>query len=235
MDCKLNNFNGRIVNRTIMEKRMKTVRKVLFRGSESEIIEKKSRFIANIEVVESEIQANEFINSIKKKYWEARHNCFAYVVDKDLMRFSDDGEPSGTAGKPMLDVLIGNNIERICVVVTRYFGGVLLGTGGLVRAYQKAVLEALEKCVILEADKGEVIKIVSDYNSAGKIRHFMENNDVYLNNIKYEVKVEIEAIINIEDKDNFIEKITETTGGQAQIVSLGEVLYSVYESNLILF
>ena len=122
---------------------VKTLERIIIKDGTGEIVEKKSRFIANVKAVKSEEEAIAFINEIKKKYWDARHNCMAYVVD-GIQRFSDDGEPSGTAGKLILDVITGRELTNAVIVVTRYFGGVLLGTGGLVRAYQKASIEALE-------------------------------------------------------------------------------------------
>ena len=112
----------------------------VYEGGQGEIVEKKSRFIATVLPIETEEEALEFIAKMKKKYWDARHNCYAYVIGErqELQRCSDDGEPNGTAGRPMLDVLLHEDIHNTVVVVTRYFGGVLLGTGGLVRAYQKA-------------------------------------------------------------------------------------------------
>ena len=125
----------------IMLKQYKTV----LRGGEGEIVEKKSRFIATVIPIKDEQEAIAFIESMKKKYWNATHNCYAYVLGErfEIQRFSDDGEPGGTAGKPMLDVLLGEEIHNTAVVVTRYFGGTLLGTGGLVRAYSKATQEAV--------------------------------------------------------------------------------------------
>ena len=121
----------------------------VYEGGTGEIVEKKSRFIATVRPVETEEEALAFIEEMKKKYWDARHNCFAYVLGErqEIMRCSDDGEPSGTAGRPMLEVLLAEEIRNVAVVVTRYFGGTLLGTGGLVRAYSQAVKAGLENCV----------------------------------------------------------------------------------------
>lgn len=132
-----------------MEELKASKTKVLIEGGQGEIMEKKSRFIADVRKVESEEEATAFIEEIKKKYWDARHHCSAFVIGQkgQLTRCSDDGEPSGTAGRPMLEVLLGEGICDIAVVVTRYFGGVLLGTGGLVRAYSAAVKEGLKNCV----------------------------------------------------------------------------------------
>ena len=119
--------------------------KIVYEGGSGEIEEKKSRFIATVRPVGSEEEVTAFLAEMKKKYWDARHNCFAYVIGEknELVRCSDDGEPSGTAGRPMLDVLLKEELHNVAVVVTRYFGGTLLGTGGLVRAYQQAVKEGL--------------------------------------------------------------------------------------------
>ena len=209
--------------------------RVLYEASSGEVVEKKSKFISVMVPIKSEDEAVEFINGIKKKYWDARHNCFAYVIGKDLQRFSDDGEPSGTAGKPMLDVLVSNNLHDVCVVVTRYFGGILLGTGGLVRAYQKAVNEAIDSGVIIEPNEGEIISIKTDYNISGKIKHIMEKMDIFQNDIIYTENVEIFAVVPFTEKEVFMQKITEASGGKIQTASVKNVLYSVYESKLILF
>ena len=128
---------------------MESEYKIVYAGGEAQIIEKKSRFIATVLPVETEEEALAFIESLRKKYWDATHNCYAYVVGErnEIQRCSDDGEPSGTAGRPMMDVLAGAGVHNAAVVVTRYFGGTLLGTGGLVRAYSGAVREALKAAV----------------------------------------------------------------------------------------
>ena len=133
-----------------MQKEYKTV----YTGGEGEIIEKKSRFIATVRPVESEEEALAFIEEMRKKYWDARHNCYVYSVgmNREATRCSDDGEPSGTAGRPMLDVILGQDIYNVAVVVTRYFGGVLLGTGGLVRAYSLAVQTGLAASTVITKD-----------------------------------------------------------------------------------
>lgn len=130
--------------------------KTVYEGGEGEIVEKKSRFIATVIPVKTEDEALEFIERTRKKYWNATHNCFAYVLGEqfEIQRCSDDGEPSGTAGKPMLDVLLGEEIHNAAVVVTRYFGGTLLGTGGLVRAYSGAVKEGLACSTIITKMQG---------------------------------------------------------------------------------
>ena len=146
--------------------------KIIYTGGEGEIVEKKSRFIATLRPVQTEAEAIAFIGEMKKKYWDARHNCSAFVIGKnqEISRCSDDGEPSQTAGRPMLDVLLKEEIHNAAVVVTRYFGGVLLGTGGLVRAYQKAVQAGLNGSVILDIQPGQKLAVHTDYNGLGKIQ-----------------------------------------------------------------
>ena len=139
---------------------------ILYKEGQGEVVEKKSRFIANIFPVNTEEEALERIGQIKKKHYDARHNCFAYVIGEknEIMRCSDDGEPSGTAGRPMLEVLTGREVHNAVAIVTRYFGGTLLGTGGLVRAYTEAVQEGLEHCVVLACSTGFKLRIETDYN-----------------------------------------------------------------------
>ena len=149
--------------------------KTVYEGGESEIVEKKSRFIATVRPVESEEEALKFLEEMKKKYWDARHNCFVYSIgmNREFTRCSDDGEPSGTAGRPMLDVILGEDIYNVAVVVTRYFGGVLLGTGGLVRAYSKAVQEGLAASRVILKKQGISMKITTDYTGVGKIQYIV--------------------------------------------------------------
>ena len=144
--------------------------KTVYQGGTGEVVEKKSRFIATVRPVNSEEEALQFIEEMKKKYWDARHNCSAYVIGerREFMRCSDDGEPQGTAGKPMLEVLLGEDLYNTAVVVTRYFGGTLLGTGGLVRAYSKAVQEGLADSRIITKKHGILTEVGTDYNSVGK-------------------------------------------------------------------
>ncbi|MEF2734386.1 MAG: YigZ family protein, partial [Blautia sp.] len=147
--------------------------KTVYQGGTGEVVEKKSRFIATVRPVNSEEEALQFIEEMKKKYWDARHNCSAYVIGerREFMRCSDDGEPQGTAGKPMLEVLLGEDLYNTAVVVTRYFGGTLLGTGGLVRAYSKAVQEGLADSRIITKKHGILTEVGTDYNSVGKLQY----------------------------------------------------------------
>ena len=171
--------------------------KILFEGGEGELTEKKSRFIATTRPVESEEEAVAFIDEMKKKYWDARHNCSAYVIGErgQVQRCSDDGEPAQTAGRPMLDVLLGAEVKNICVVVTRYFGGTLLGTGGLVRAYSGAVQEGLKNSVIVEKCPGVELKIHTDYNGIGKIQYILGQRGIATLSSEYTDKVMLEVLV----------------------------------------
>ena len=162
-----------------MEERHNDYR-VLLSGGEGEYVEKKSRFIATLRACESEEEAVRFIEEMKKKYWDARHNCSAFVIGSraELTRCSDDGEPSGTAGRPMLEVLTGEGIRNAAVVVTRYFGGVLLGTGGLVRAYTQAVKEGLRNCRVGRMRPGYEAVAEADYGDIGKVQYLLRERGI---------------------------------------------------------
>lgn len=185
--------------------------KTILNDSEAEIVEKKSRFIANIFYVETQEEAEEKIKEIKKKYFDARHNCFAYsIVTKDniVERFSDDGEPSGTAGAPMLNILSSQNLRNVVVIVTRYFGGILLGTGGLVRAYTGAVQEALKNVKIIEKYLGLEVNIEVNYPNFEKLKYYLKQNEIkilsseYLENIKVLVEISEEKLDTLLQNKN---------------------------------
>jgi uncharacterized YigZ family protein len=209
----------------------------VYQGGTGEIIEKKSRFIATAKPVQTEAEAIEFIEQIKKKYWDASHNCSAYVIgEKDeIMRCSDDGEPSKTAGKPMLDVLIGEGLHNVAVVVTRYFGGTLLGTGGLVRAYQGATKEALNNSIIIHKIYGNKIKITTDYNGIGKLQYIAAQMDIITMNTEYTDIVVIIYLITSEKKKGFIDKVIDATNGTAGIEELEAVYYAKIDDQVLIF
>lgn len=197
----------------------------LVQGAEAEIVEKKSRFIAQIESVSSEEEANAFIERIKKKHYDARHNCFAYLVggEKPLFRFSDDGEPQGTAGKPIMEVINGSGIHNICIVVTRYFGGTLLGTGGLVRAYTAAAKEALLLCETKVMKRVCPVEITASYADLPKIQYILSSMDANLINQKFEDVVTLYVEIPSEKCEQATCSVTEITGGKAQIHMYDEI------------
>lgn len=211
--------------------------RAVYQAGQGEITEKKSRFIATVIPVENEEEALAFLAEMKKKYWDARHNCYAYVIGdrQELQRCSDDGEPNGTAGRPMLDVLLKEGIHNAAVVVTRYFGGVLLGTGGLVRAYQKAVQEGLAGSTIVTKRPGMFGVVTTDYNGIGKIQYILGQNEIPVVDSIYTDKVEIQLVVPAEQRE-FIEKeITEGTGGKAGISWEKEVLFAMVEKELKIF
>lgn len=174
---------------------------------EAEIVEKKSKFIANLIKVESKEEAEEKIQEIKKKYYDARHNCVAYRVleeGKVEEKASDDGEPSGTAGGPMLNILQKNNLLNVLIVVTRYFGGILLGTGGLVRAYSEALKKAIEESTLIMKVSGIEMKLIVDYNNFEKFKYYCKNNNISIISLEYLEKIECKIQMELEKKEKFI-------------------------------
>lgn len=190
--------------------------KKVIKNGVGEIEEKKSRFIGHIFNIESEDEANQILASIKKKYWDARHNCYAYVLgDKsEIQRFSDDGEPSGTAGKPILEVLNGEGLTNCLCVVTRYFGGVLLGTGGLVRAYSLATKEGISNSEYGELINGIHCYVDTDYNMLGKIQYIAAEMNVNIINTEYSDNVEMELSMSTDQRDTFVKKLSDISAGQ---------------------
>ena len=191
--------------------------KTIKENSSAEIIEKKSKFIANVFYVESREEAESIIKEINKKYHDARHNCYAYriVTEEGIIeKASDDGEPSGTAGGPMLNILSKNNLGNVLVVVTRYFGGILLGTGGLVKAYSSACTLGLEISGIVEKYIADLHKIEISYTDVDKFKYFAKNNNIiilkeeYLENVILEIAVKEQDVLeSISKKDINVKKI----------------------------
>ena len=201
--------------------------RILLEGGEGEIVEKKSRFIATVRKVESEGEAVAFIEEIKKKYWDARHNCSAFVIGRraELTRCSDDGEPSGTAGRPMLEVLLGEGIRNVAVVVTRYFGGTLLGTGGLVRAYTQAVKEGLAASTIGIERAGYEILIETDYNGVGKLQYVMGQRGIEPVISEYGADVKFTLIIPVEKSAELEKVMVEATAGKVKWTKRKELYF----------
>lgn len=197
----------------------------LIKGGEGEIVEKKSRFIGQIEVVKTEEEAYAFIEKIKKKHYDARHNCFAFSIGEDmpLQRFSDDGEPQGTAGKPILEVINGSGIHNICIVVTRYFGGTLLGTGGLVRAYTDASKEALKYCETKLMQRLIPVDIATNYTDMGKIQYILNTAGVNIVDTVFTDEVMIKVELPYDQHSKIISDITEATGARAKLTMYDEI------------
>ncbi len=197
----------------------------LLRGGEGEIVEKKSRFIGQIKPVASEEEAYAFIEEVKKKRYDARHNCFAFSVGADmpLLRFSDDGEPQGTAGKPILEVITSSEIHNICIVVTRYFGGTLLGTGGLVRAYTDAAKAALANCETKLIELLIPTEIRTNYTDMGKIQYILGNHEVKILDTVYADDVLMKVNLKKSEAEGIIKEITDATSARAGIDMLDEI------------
>lgn len=175
----------------------------------AEIVEKKSKFIANLYYIESVEEAEELIKQANKKYFDARHNCYAFSVCTEngiVNRFSDDGEPSGTAGGPMLNILISQNLSNVLVIVTRYFGGILLGTGGLVKAYTEATISALDNANIVQKELGKEAKFVVTYSDLEKLKYYLKQNEVKIVDCIYEENVEVIVEITQEKFDKTVEQ-----------------------------
>lgn len=206
---------------------LKEYRTILEPGTD-EIVEKKSRFIGYIRHTETEEEANAFINEIRKRHFDARHNCFAYSVDgqQQTIRFSDDGEPGGTAGKPILEVITGKELCDVCIVVTRYFGGTLLGTGGLVRAYTdaaKACIDATDmvtKCLVVP------MRLTTNYTDFGKIQYLLGNHNIPVLDSEYGENVVVKIEVLVDDVPMIVKQLTEVTAARVQIEQ-EDAVYSV--------
>jgi uncharacterized YigZ family protein len=210
----------------IMSDSYKTVKEF----SRGEFVEKRSRFIGWAKPVKTEAEALDFINKIKKEHWDARHNCYAYTLREDsVKRYSDDGEPQGTAGVPMLDVLTKNEIEDVVVVVTRYFGGVLLGTGGLVRAYSKAAKIALDAAKVITMSVCGECTLSCNYNQYGKLNTLILNDGAVIDDTDFSDNVTLNFHIS-SDRLNSLEKnIADATAGTVKVEIVDEKYFEIDE------
>ena len=193
---------------------------------EHEIIIQKSRFIAHIKRAETEVEAQEFIQSLKKKYWDATHNCSAYIIGEhdQIQKANDDGEPSGTAGVPILEVLKKKKLKDTVVVITRYFGGIKLGAGGLIRAYGKATSEGLDSAGIVERRLVQVIHVNIDYTFLGKVERELRDSEYIIKEIQYLDSVQLSVYVNEDLVQMFCDWMVEMTNGKCEIKK-GEVDY----------
>ena len=175
-----------------------------------EVVEKKSKFIANLIYVENKEEAENIIKTIKKKYYDAKHNCYAYrILEKNSVyeKSSDDGEPSGTAGSPMLNILKKNNLSNVIVIVTRYFGGILLGTGGLVRCYSSAVIGSIEKSVLMTIEDGVEFQIELSYSDFQNIQRYFNQNNIRIIKSEYGEKINCTVEMSNKEKELFLKNI----------------------------
>lgn len=200
--------------------------KTILNPAAAEFEEKKSRFIANVCPVTYEEEALKFIEEIKTKYWNATHNVYAYSINKDtlIQRYSDDGEPSGTAGMPTLEVIKRMGLQDTVVVVTRYFGGTLLGASGLIRAYSKSAAMGLEAAEVVTRKLCFNINIIIEYTLFGRLQNMLISNENIIKDVKYEQDVELCVLIEVGNEDKLIKDITEVSNGRA-IIEQGEKTY----------
>lgn len=197
----------------------KTVRQ----AASAELVERRSRFIAHVSPVATEPDALAFLEKIRTQHRDATHNVYAYVLsDNHISRFSDDGEPGGTAGMPVLDVLRKEGLTDVIVVVTRYFGGVLLGAGGLVRAYGKAAHDGVHTAGVVSMRYCHGVTLDCPYELLGKVRYFIETGRYILEDISYAERVSIAAYVPHGRLEEFCTGITDATGGAVSAVQTGE-------------
>ncbi len=192
----------------------------------AEIVEKKSQFIANVSPAKTEQEALSFLETIRKANKDAAHNVFAYVIENDIIRFSDDGEPGGTAGQPVLSVLTSSGVKNAIIVVTRYFGGTLLGAGGLVRAYSQSAKLGLNAAGIVEMRLHRQVSLCVPYTLAQKIQYELQKGNYYIDDTTYMEDVTFCLSIQNASCDEFVDFARNLTNGLAE-VTLGELVYRV--------
>lgn len=192
---------------------------VIHAPGEGEYEEKKSRFIGHAFPISNEEEALRIIDQVKRKYWDARHNCYAFITgdNGEILRFSDDGEPGGTAGRPILDVLSGAGLRGALIVVTRYFGGTLLGTGGLVRAYTAASKEALAAADIRQMVSASQVGITTNYTDWGKLQYYLTEAKITIEDTTYTDKVEVIICVEQDRVSQVLDEITGLTNGKSEI------------------
>lgn len=208
-----------------MQKEYKTVLK----QAVYEIEEKRSRFIASVKPVKDEEEALEFINTLKSKYWDATHNVYAYYIcgNNIVQRYSDDGEPSGTAGLPVLEVMKRMGVQDVVVVITRYFGGTLLGASGLIRAYSKSASLGIEAAGIVYRKLCSEIGIITEYTLLGKIQNILGVKGYNIKDIKYEQDAEIRVFIPEDETENFLKELDEATNARVLVEIHGKSYITV--------
>ena len=201
--------------------------KTVLKETEIEFEEKKSKFIGYIKPINSIREAENFIKTIKEMHSNATHNCSAYRIienGQEYYKFDDDGEPSGTAGKPMLEVLTGQELHNVVAVVTRYFGGTLLGTGGLIRAYTKSTKEGIKESMVIEKCLGVMLSLTCDYTTSGKIQYLTATEHIPVLDTVYTDNVTFEMIVPVEEVGSVEKKFMEASMGKA-VLKKGEETY----------
>lgn len=210
---------------------MKEAYFTIYQNGEHQIEIKKSKFICHLFRIENEEQAKEYIAKIKKEHYKANHNCSAYMLGEnfEIQRSSDDGEPSGTAGVPMLEVLKKNQLQNTLAIVTRYFGGIKLGAGGLIRAYSTSVSEALKEIGIVQGKLQQILDIIIDYPQLGKLQNYLENEQITIQEIDYLEQITVKVAIDINQCESFQNALIDLFNNQLSI----QILDQKYVENLI--
>ena len=201
--------------------------KTIKRTAQSEFVEKKSVFIGTAKRVFTEEEAKAFIDEVRLKYKDARHHVYAYILGEDMsvQRYSDDGEPQGTGGIPILEVMKRNELRNACVVVTRYFGGILLGAGGLTRAYVKGAADAIKESGVVERVPGHEVVMTIDYDLLGKIQYFLKEKNVRIESLAYTDKVELALYLETKETSSIVESIMNISSAKAEIIINDEELF----------
>lgn len=196
-------------------------------------IEKKSRFISYVQPVYSEEEALQFLSSIRKKHYDASHNCYAYILGEsmNIQRSSDDGEPSGTAGVPILEVLKKEEMTNSIIIVTRYFGGIMLGAGGLIRAYTEGAARGIKAAGTVRVQPFAVHQLKMDYSLLSKLQYEIPKKDYIIENIEYLENITMRVLTRIDLGNAFIEDIAQWTNGSIAVESLGEQMLKVDEAS----
>ena len=203
-------------------------KRIITKGGSGRLVEKASEFIADIIPVHSEDEAAAYIESVRKKYYDARHHCYAYILDGgNIKKSSDDGEPSQTAGKPMMDVLESMHITDVCAVVTRYFGGTLLGTGGLVRAYSGALKNGLDNCDIAPVMDGLLMKYCIGYDIYGKLSHMSESGAFYILDPTFAEDVTVTLLVESGGSDKTAKDMENISSGRAKMLDIARAKYII--------
>ncbi len=197
---------------------MKTEYKTVLKEASAELVEKRSRFVATVKPVRTEEEALETLENIKKEYWDARHNVYAYVIEENnIQRYSDDGEPAGTAGLPVLEMIKKEGLSNLIVVVTRYFGGILLGTGGLVRAYSQSAKMGIEAAKPVKMVLCRDVKVFCDYSLLGKVQSEILGRNFKILDTEYGEGVMVNCFVPETDVTSFCEELIDKTNGRIKI------------------
>ena len=199
---------------------MSEIIRVPFEAAESEFTEKRSRFISHIWKVESEEEALAHVKAMKSRYYDARHNCWCYIVGQNTVRYSDDGEPQGTAGQPMLKVFERENVTNVCCVVTRYFGGILLGAGGLTRAYSRGAKDALSAASVAALGEWVAVEIPCAYGLFEQVKLELSAQNATVDAVDYGAAVTVTASVPAENVDVLRKRLTELSAGAITVLEL---------------